>query len=304
MEIVKSRIRPELLTALNVLDKRMALPVKEKPHIINMEKGYKGEELFDSLIKEYVRADVLFLNDLLLTISEQTVQIDSLILTADTVFLYEIKNYKDDYQMKSGQLLTLTGQEIGDPLTQLKRTTSLLRQLFQQWSINIIVEAAVVYVNSTFTLYHACPEDRIILPNQIPGHFTKINRQRLTLTKKRRYLAERLLSEHKLVVPYQKQLPDYDYQILKKGITCSNCGSFDIQFTQRTCYCEDCNNRNSKKETIVSNVEEFRLLFPSLKITRNIIHDWCGEGVSKDRVSRILFKHYHKTGQTLGTFYE
>ncbi|MER2064603.1 MAG: nuclease-related domain-containing protein, partial [Alkalibacterium sp.] len=119
METIKSRMQPELMKLLKCLDKRMALPVKNKQHILSMEKGYEGERRFDSLLEKSIHTDVLVLNDLLLKISDQSVQIDALVITAETAYLYEIKNYKGDYQMKDRQLLTLTGKEIGNPLTQL-----------------------------------------------------------------------------------------------------------------------------------------------------------------------------------------
>jgi len=184
-----------------------------------MEKGYDGEIFFDKRVIERVEADALVLNDLQLTISDQSVQIDSLIITPEIVYLYEIKNYKGDYQMSEGQLMTLTGKEIGNPLTQLTRTTSLLRQLFQQWHVSLAVEGAVTYVNPTFTLYHARPKDPIILPNQLQAHFSKLNSQRKSLSRSQRYLAERLLFEHRNEKDFLKLIPEYDYENLKKGIS-------------------------------------------------------------------------------------
>lgn len=70
MEIIKVRKQPELLTALLSLDKRMTLPVQEKQHIVNMEKGYLGEKFFDSMVEKLVDTDVIVLNDLLLRINE------------------------------------------------------------------------------------------------------------------------------------------------------------------------------------------------------------------------------------------
>ncbi len=304
MEIIKVRKQPELLTALLSLDKRMTLPVQEKQHIVNMEKGYLGEKLFDSMVEKLVDTDVIVLNDLLLRISEQSVQIDSLILTSETAYLYEIKNYKGDYQMRSGHLLTLTGQEIGNPLTQLKRTASLLRQLFQQWKVTMLVEPAVIYVNPGFSLYHASPEDPIILPNQMTAHFIKVNRQRQSLAKKHRYLAERLLSEHRIDVPFQKQLPAYDCCSLRKGITCGKCDSFDIELGQRMTRCTKCTHSLSTNKIIVEQVEEFKLLFPNMKMTTKLMHEWCGKSIPKDRITRVLSENYNKRGKTLGSFYE
>lgn len=304
MEIMKARTQPELMTVLKCLDKRMVLPVKNKQHIVSMEKGYEGEKRFDSLLEKSVQAEVLVLNDLLLSISDQSVQIDSLVITPETAYLYEIKNYRGDYQMKDRQLLTLSGKEIGNPLTQLTRTTSLLRQLFHQWQTDLTVEGAVIYVNPTFTLYHASPKDPLILPNQIQAHFSKLDSQRVALNRNHRYLAERLLSKHRTDANFHQLIPDYDYQSLKKGITCVVCGSFDMEFTQRMGTCKSCHSKRTKEETVVQNIEEFRLLFPELKITRNIIHEWCGEKVSKERISFILSKKYTKKNHTTGAYYE
>ncbi|WP_410261739.1 hypothetical protein [Alkalibacterium sp.] len=53
----------------------------------------------------------------------------------------------------------------------------------------------IIPINNTFALYHVSPEDSIILPTQLPAHFTEIYRQRVSLTKNQRYLAERMLSK-------------------------------------------------------------------------------------------------------------
>lgn len=303
METVKTRTQPELMTLLKCLDKRMALPVKNKQHIISMEKGYDGERRFDSLLSESVQTDILVLNDLLLKISDQSVQIDALVITADTAYVYEIKNYKGDYQMKDRQLLTLTGKEIGNPLTQLTRTISLLRQLFQQWHADLAVKGSVIYVNPTFALYHASPKDPLILPNQIQAHFSKLDSQRMALTSRHRYLADRLLLEHRTDANFHQLIPAYDYHSLKKGITCGACGSFDIQLNQRKSYCEKCKSCYSTDELILKQIKEFKLLFPQEKVTVKKISDWCGNSVTRRRIPRLLGKHYRKTGLSTGTHY-
>ena len=304
METVKSRTQPELLTILKCLDKRMPLAVKNKQHIISMEKGYEGEKAFDSLLGETVQAEVLVLNDLLLSISDQSVQIDALVITAETAYLYEIKNYKGDYQMKDRQLLTLTGKEIGNPLTQLSRTTSLVRQLFQQWHTELSVVGSVIYVNPTFTLYHASPKDPLILPNQIQAHFSKLDSQHVALNRNHRYLAERLLSQHRNDANFHQLIPEYGYQNLRLGVTCRECGSFDIQLNQRMSYCRKCKYSCSTDDMILEQIKEFKLLFPQEKLTTKVVYDWCSESISKARITRVLSSEYTRMGQTHGTFFE
>ena len=303
METVKKRTQPELLTILKHLDKRMTLPAKNRQHIVSMDKGYEGEKAFDAMLRESVQADILVLNDLLLSISDQSVQIDSLVITPETAYLYEIKNYKGDYQIKDRQLLTLTGKEVGNPLTQLTRTTSLFRQLFQQWQADLTVKGAVIYVNPTFTLYHASPKDPLILPNQIQAHFSKLDSQRMVLTSNHRFIADRLLSEHRHDANFQKLIPDYDFSTLRKGITCGECGSFDIKMNQRMSECTKCKYSYSTDDLILEQIKEFKLLFPQEKVTVKKISDWCGNSVTRRRIPRILGQHYSKTGLSTGTHY-
>lgn len=307
MEILKAREEPLVLTSLIALNKRMALSYEEKQSIINMEKGFIGEVQFDRLVTECIGSDCVVLQDLLLRVKGNSVQIDSLILTHEVVYLYEIKNYDGSYVMKSGKFFTLSGQEISNPLTQLNRTSSLLRQLFQSWNINMTIESRIVFVNPSFMLYHAKPEDPIIFLGQIKSHFSKINHQQEMqpgLSKRVSNLAKKLTQEHKSEVPFQKQLPLYEYEGLKKGLICRSCGSFELEITQRSCGCKKCAYKISLDKAVLNQIKEFKLLFPQNKITSNVIYDWCAESVPKKRVQQILNNHYIKNGQTIGTFYE
>lgn len=307
MEILKAREEPLVLTALIALNKRMALSYEEKQSIINMEKGFIGEVQFDRLVTECIGSDCVVLQDLLLRVKGNSVQIDSLILTPDVVYLYEIKNYEGDYMMKSGKFFTLSSQEISNPLTQLNRTSSLLRQLFQSWNINMTIESRIVFVNPSFMLYHAKPEDPIIFLGQIKSHFSKINHQQEMqpgLSKRVSNLAKKLTQQHKSEVPFQKQLPLYEYEGLKKGLICRSCGSFEVEITQRSCGCSVCQYTVSTDEAVLSQIEEFKLLFPNNKVTVKRMYDWCKEGVPSKRIRKTLVKHYKKTSLSTGTYYK
>lgn len=94
--IAKPRKEPAELSILKLLDVRMNLSSVEKRYYFNLKKGYEGELQFDSLV-EKLECDCLVLNDLLLKVNNTTFQIDSLIITADALYFFEIKNYEGDY---------------------------------------------------------------------------------------------------------------------------------------------------------------------------------------------------------------
>lgn len=56
-----------------------------------------------------------------------TFQIDSLIITHEKVYLYEIKNYEGDYFYQADKLYKKPRFEIINPLHQLSRSKALLR---------------------------------------------------------------------------------------------------------------------------------------------------------------------------------
>ena len=96
MKIMKERTMPHLLRVMRQLDKRQALTNEDRQYIVNLEKGYQGECYFDNVLKEEVKGDVVVLNDLLLSVNRTHTQIDSLIITGSTIYLYEIKNYEEN----------------------------------------------------------------------------------------------------------------------------------------------------------------------------------------------------------------
>ena len=61
--------------------------------------------------------------------------------------------------------------------------------------------------------------------------------------------------------------------------------------------------RNQKKN-ILRNVGEIRLLFPEMKITTNLVYDWCVVIELKRTIKRILVRNYKKIGVRQWTYYE
>ncbi|SFH76741.1 nuclease-related domain-containing protein [Pisciglobus halotolerans] len=303
MKIVKSRCKPVSLEILSVLGKRMSLQDEEKNYLLHLEKGFEGETQFDTFV-EQLTCEGLVLNDLLLTINGTTCQIDALILTADTVYLYEIKNYQGNFQYKSNQLYTFSGKEVVNPLIQLNRTATLMRQLLKQLGSNLKLEAAVLFLNPSFTLYNVPVDKPFIFSTQLQTHFAKLDRNPLPLSKKHQFLADKLVLLHQNDSPFARQLPDYTYAQLRKGLTCPNCGSFDLALTQRTCHCKDCGHTSPLNEALLKQIEELILLFPDLHLTKNLLYDWFDGKVPKKKIWKLLQTHFKRYGSGRGCYYQ
>ncbi|WP_071393145.1 nuclease-related domain-containing protein [Bacillus tuaregi] len=298
----KSRTEPIELLIMESLYNRVELSEKEQKQYSSLKKGYKGEVLFDKLT-ETLQCDCLILNDLRLRHHSTYFQLDSLIIMADKIFLYEIKNYEGDYFFEADKFYMRPKTEINNPLTQLSRSESLLRQLILSLGYNLPLEASVVFINSECTLYQVPLNKPIIFPTQIHRHLNKLNLFPSQLKNNHYMLADKLVNLHIKNSPHTS-LPSYDYHQLQKGILCDRCHSFSISIEGNYCICQDCSEKETVEKAVLRNVKEFKMLFPDQKITTSVIHNWCQVVMSKKRIKRILGRNFNIIEKRRWTYYE
>lgn len=77
----------------------MNLRSEEKNYYLKLEKGYEGEKKFDDwLIANAGRGTIL--SDLMFETNSSFYQVDTLFLTPDTIYLFEVKNYEGDFYLE------------------------------------------------------------------------------------------------------------------------------------------------------------------------------------------------------------
>ncbi|WP_138419905.1 nuclease-related domain-containing protein [Aquibacillus sediminis] len=299
--ISKIRKKSKELIILESLNDRMSLPSKDKQHFHSLKKGYEGEVKFDTLT-EKLQCDCIILNDLLLEINNTTFQIDTLIIFQEHVHLYEVKNYDGEYFFEQEKLYKKPNLEIINPLHQLSRSESLLRQLLLSLGFNPQINGSVVFINPNFNLYQSPLDQPILFQNQVKKHLGTLSVQPFKLTAKHKNLARKLASMH-ITNPKFEKLPTYDYDELRKGITCLKCHSFFVLVGKNSCSCENCGFIEPSTNAIKRSIEEFRILFPNKKITTKIIQDWCRVN-SERKIRAVLLKNYSKIGEHRWTYYK
>src|SRR5919199_432536 len=99
--IFKERLESLELKLLWSLDVRADLIETERQRFHNLAKGYEGEVMFDSLT-EKLECENFLLNDLLLEFSGNKFQIDTLMVTQDPLYLFDVKNYEGDFYYENG----------------------------------------------------------------------------------------------------------------------------------------------------------------------------------------------------------
>jgi hypothetical protein len=300
----KERCESVELRKFRILNSRMMLTESEKKYYLGLEKGYTGEVMFDKLT-EKLTSDSFILNDLLLEVNNTSFQLDSTMIYQECIHLFEIKNYEGDYifDPKTERFYTKIRKEIKDPLDQLKRGESLLRQFLQNHGYNFPIVPHLVFIHPNFILYQAPLDKPIIFYSQLDSFMKKLINTPSRLTTYHKKLAEKLVTMHQTESSNTK-VPKYHYVSLKKGPTCGICKSFSVTSGVKRIVCNDCGHQESIESAILRNVEEIKLLFPDMKIMTNVVFEWCGGIWSKKTIRGGLKKNLILNGNTKGAFFE
>nr|WP_239584432.1 nuclease-related domain-containing protein [Aquibacillus albus] len=279
----------------------MELSEQEEQNLLNLQQGYRGECAFDRRV-ENLGNHCIILNDLLLEHSNTMFQLDSLFITQQKIYLFEVKNYEGDYYVDGDRWYMKSGKEVKNPLLQLKRSETLLRQVLQQLKINLPVESYLVMINPHFFLYNTPIDLPILFHSQLNRFLSKLKTNLFPLNKNHKTLAELLRAIHIEKSPYVR-IPDYTFEGLRKGIFCNGCGRPMEKVNRVFVRCRGCNCEEVIDTSIVRSLGEYKLLFPDRKITTNGVYDWCGGLISRYIIRRILVKEYDLVGNSKNSYF-
>jgi hypothetical protein len=296
--MMKERMEPGELKLLRILKARGGLV--DDSRFWNLEKGYQGEVLFDKWFS-FMDGEWIIVNDLLLDHGGSVFQIDSLVIGEERVYLFEVKNYEGDFYLDDGKWLSISQNEIKNPLLQMQRCEIALRQLLRSLGYQSPIESTLFFMNPEFTLFNCSPNLPIVFCSQMNRFSKKLMKQSLStgrLHVRHSRLAEKLCELHIEKSPYER-LPEYKYEDLRKGIVCAGCGGMGattISKDRKVFVCSLCSFKEKFVNTVLRTINEFEILFPGQKVTSKIIHDWCGDLITIRSIQRILVKHFRQVG--------
>lgn len=290
--ILKYRYEPEELKLLQCLHGRMRLSPKDYSLFLNLEKGFSGEKKFDELL-EHPPEEWIILNDLLFDYSNTLFQIDSLLFTGGCIYLFEVKNYEGDFYIEQNRWYTVPANtEVKNPLLQLQRSESLLRRLLQKLGVETPLKALLIFINPEFQLYQATMNLPAIFPAQINRFIDKLKLKSQPANKNHLMLADKLLSLHLEDIPYGRRF-EYTFEGLEKGVKCASCQHFMDRLHRAALVCKNCGYKEDVELAIVRSVKEFRVMFPDMMLTTNIVHEWCSDIISKKKIRKILSNNFN-----------
>ena len=288
---------PTELKILRSLNPRIELLPKDKHQLYSLKKGYGGEKKFENEWLKKLTCECFIINSLLLEYNSNVFQIDSLVITQKTIYLFDVKNYVDDFYIKDGiWYLKSSEKEIKDPILQLTRCESLFRRILQELRIQSPIETNLVFINPQFTLYQAPIELTAIFPTQIQRYMQAIENSPSKLNGTHSKLVDQLIAKQLDEAKYARY-PDYEYDLLKKGVSCNVCDKFmKLNSSKSKFVCLECGETEDFDSAVMGMVRQFQLLFPNRKMTTNGLAEWCGIPELSKGIRRVLNKNFKLTG--------
>lgn len=286
---------PNELQRLTYLKPRIKFSPENELRLTQLEAGYIGETIFNKMLENQLSNHYFPLFDLLLKSDGNIFQSDCLIISNDTIYLYEVKNYQGNYYFQDDRWYRLRNQtEIRDPFLQLKKSDYLLKKLIQRHSSRFKIKSYLVFVNQSFHLYQAPINRQIIFPNQIKQHIHYLN----NLIKD--HHSANYQAQSKLVSWLKQQqmkkdfsnLPKYTLENLTTGIFCEHCLGKMTRHSQKVMYCRACEQYEDLEATLLKSINQFAILFPNKKIRTDRIYQWSGKSISRNTILRILKKNF------------
>jgi hypothetical protein len=302
VNVLKQRSESQELKLLRSLHIRMKLADEDFKNYMNLEKGFEGEKKYDIWLAENLSGHFQVLDDLLLEHSKNKFQIDSLLTTGGRFFNINVKYYEGDYYVDGDNWYTCSGLEVKNPLLQLQRSETLLRQLLHYLGYNITVESFCIFINPKFQLYQAPMNPQLIFSTQLERFIRRVNSYSSQLIDRYSKIAEKLILQHIVESPYLRS-PGYSYEKLAKGLFCAKCYSLLTYFFKgRFVVCHKCGFEEGLEAAVLRCVNELILLFPNLPTTTKVVQEWC-KIESEKTVRRILIKNFKLIQQGRSSFY-
>lgn len=307
--LYKPRKQPQIIVGLKSLLKRLhhqhpVYPIAAE-HLRRNEAGFSGEQFFDKKIRDF-KPDIPYalIHDLCLNVDGIFFQIDSLLITPDTITIFEVKNFAGKLTIKSEPTQFILGNTvISNPITEVERKEILLNKWLQTRDIALPIRGMVALAFNN-ELQISEPLSHIVLPAQeIPIFLYRLEiKQHVISVKSIQTLANMLVDAH---IPYNPfpLIQHYDFTLndLKTGIFCPSCTQLGMIRARRSWACLQCNydDRNAHLATLA---DWFMLIGPNITNQQfRIFANLQRSGTSK----RLLQRAYlEQIGHTKNTSYQ
>lgn len=288
------------LAYYRALERRSRLSGNDARSLKVHEKGYAGECEYDRAFDEARHDSVFLFRDIYLQIDGQAAQYDCLIVSDDGITVNEIKNYSGLYRYENGKWHIGKSEVSEDALAQLSRAVGRLVRMRYEVNGAFDISGKVVFPNIEFRL-----DDRDeALRNKIVMRAGLRNYLMQFKNKHAGRVAEDIAETIKRYIipnPYLDKCADFD--AIRKGLYCSECGGFEMLNSKYHLVCGDCGCKETKETHIIRAISDYKALFLNEKLTKKRFLSFIDNKISPRTAVRMLNKYCDRTWNGAFTYY-
>ncbi len=270
---------------MEVLSIRAGLTEQEEKTMKRLRRGYEGEKLYDQILDEVGHESLSIFRDIWIRADKSLTQIDSLIVSDESVIINEIKNYSGQYRYDNNNWYIGKIQISDDPLIQSKRAASKLIKIFRENNMNVQVEVKAVFPDPYFILStnDEQAKTQIVKRDRLKYYFRTLN-ELPGWQKSPQIIA--LLESYRVIEPAHPVQADFER--LTPGRYCLSCGTFNLKSHRSYTICKECGHRAANKDHVLRAVRDFQILFNEQSATTTGIQKLLSHEISNTTIKRYL----------------
>ena len=298
--IISERKISRDLTYYRALSFRSRLDEKDAKKLSVLERGYAGECIYDEVFDDIGHGSVFVFRDIYLGIEDSTAQYDSLIVSDAGIIVNEIKNYSGFYRVEQGKWFAGDFEVPDDPLSQLKRAMNKLLKLKYIHRLNFEIEGKVVFPHIDFRLNcdNRDVREKLVMRSELGDYLKQFKNDYAG-----RY-ADRIaeaVSAHIIENPFFNQ--HADFEAVRKGLYCGNCGSFELENNHFYIKCCKCGSEEKKETHVLRAISDFSALFLSERMTKKRLLEFIDFKINSRTALRMLAKYCNRVENGPQTYY-
>lgn len=297
---------PTCLDWLIEIDKRVKLSKESEKELYRLKAGAEGERFALEALEKFGEPHWTVLSNLWFEYNGYF-ECDIVVLTNAGIYTFEVKNYTGHFEFENMQC-SINGDRIGfNPINQAQYSYTNFEKLIHSEIPSMSVSGSLVFAgeHNTVEVRDAVNGIQIVMRNELRNYIWKIAKQ-----ERDHYgpvvdvdccieLFERYATENKFV---PEPITEDMESRLRKGICCSNCGSFDIKLSKVYVVC-NCGMQEPRDNAIVRTICEYGVIHFDKDLVTSDVHAFFGGQVSRNALLKYLQKYFMQIGSNRNTSY-
>lgn len=273
---------------LEIMNQRNGLNEEEIKIYQRLKRGYQGELEFDKMCDFFLENKLDVMDDLTLHFQNNTIQIDKLIMSENTLYLIDIKYYRGHYIFEKNEWRV--GQRIlsNNIFEQLRRAVRVVQNIVHEADLKMNIKGVLVFINpkSSIEVIDAVHEE-VMSYDQVSSWLMKMNNNNADGNPQWKNILRMFEIENYRTT---RACDEQRFKDLKKGIRCTNCGSFDVEEGWYKIACS-CGYVEIRETAYVRTICEYGVIMHDKDIKKKDLKTFF-KNYKDDYLKRMLAKHF------------